>query len=134
MRIYVFLDLYPSLYKPYFDTQLEQFLADGHEVEIFAFGCHRNEPVEAKVVALGLDRATRYLPSTLHTIPQYLLRCLNGFGGSPLARLSSLVRIFDSNRSFKENLLYLVRAALLPIEEPDVCLVHNLTKIGRAHV
>lgn len=127
MRIYVFLDLYPSLYKPYFDTQLEQFLADGHEVEIFAFGCHRNEPVEAKVVALGLDRATRYLPSTLRTIPQYLLRCLFGFSSRPFARLLSLTRIFDGNRSNKENLLCLVRAVLLPIEAPDVCLVHNLT-------
>lgn len=131
MIIYAFLEHYPSPYKPYFDTQFEQFLRDGHTLRIFAFG-QWSGPIAAKVGALGLDRATSYLPSTLHTLPRFLGAAVRGAARNPLSRLRGCARAYTRAVPVKLNVSAAVRSALLPVEAPDLCLVHNL--ITQGHV
>ncbi len=129
MTIYAFLEHYPSPDKMYFDTQFEQFVRDGHELRIFAFGQWDGQ-IASKVYELGLDRATRYLPSTLHTIPRFAGASARNLIRHPFARLSGAVRVLSDRPSAKQTLSNVVRSTLLPVEPPDLCLVHNLITQG----
>lgn len=125
MIIYAFLEHYPSPYKPYFDTQFEQFLRDGHTLRIYAFG-RWSGPIAAKVGTLGLDRATSYLPERLRAIPRFVGPMLWRVLTAPVARVRGCVRALRSPQSLKQRLLAAVRSILLPRDPPDLCLVHNL--------
>jgi glycosyltransferase involved in cell wall biosynthesis len=125
MLIYAFLEHYPSPYKPYFDTQFEQFLRDGHELRTFSYGHSPGAPSE-KVRRLGLDRLTTYLPTLLSQVPRYLPAMLGRFLRNPVGVLRNGWRAASHSSGLKQKFLSAVRASLLPAKAPDICLVHNL--------
>lgn len=125
MLIYAFLEHYPSPYKPYFDSQFEQFLRDGHELRNFAFEISPG-PIPDKVRALGLDRATSYLPSRLSAVPRFTGRLLASFLSAPITHLRHAWRVMRHSSGPKQAVLGALRAVLLPAKAPDLCLVHNL--------
>lgn len=125
MRIYVFVEHYPNTYKPYYDAQLAQFLQDGHQVRVFAFGKfdrHRN----GKVVEYGLDRRTTYCPSTLRTLAPFALALPLGFLRRPRAAASAAAAGATGDQSLKLRFLDAARALRLPPEPPDLCLIQSL--------
>lgn len=126
MLIYVFTEIYPSLYKPYFDTQFEQFLKDGHSLRIFSL---RAQGVDYgdKVKELGLERLTKHTPGTMRTIPMFLSTVLVNLARNPLRRINVVYRMRDNDLSLKQYLMQVMRMMVLPFDQPDLCLVHNLT-------
>ena len=80
MLIYAFLEHYPSPYKPYFDSQFEQFLRDGHELRNFAFEISPG-PIPDKVRALGADHVILYRSQDVAAE----VRALTGGKGVPVA-------------------------------------------------
>jgi colanic acid/amylovoran/stewartan biosynthesis glycosyltransferase WcaL/AmsK/CpsK len=126
MLIYVFTENYPSQYKPYFDTQFEQFLKDGHSLRIFSLSAQGVDFSE-KVKKLKLEQLTRHVPSTMHTVPRYWLLILTSLLRNPFLRSSAAVHIYDEDLSIKQYFMQVMRMMLLPLEKPDLCLVHNLT-------
>jgi colanic acid/amylovoran biosynthesis glycosyltransferase len=125
MLIYAFLEHYPSPYKPYFDAQFEQFLRDGHRLRNFAFEVSPG-PLPDKVRALGLDRATSYLPARLSAVPRFVGRLIANFFASPVMHVRRGWRVMRHSSGPKQALLGAMRGALLPDQAPDLCLVHNL--------
>jgi glycosyltransferase involved in cell wall biosynthesis len=125
MLIYAFLEHYPSPYKPYFDTQFEQFLRDGHELRNFSYGQSPGASSE-KVRRLGLDRLTTYLPTLLSQVPGYLPAILGNFVRHPIGVLRNCWRAASNSSGLKQKFLSAIRASLLPGKAPDICLVHNL--------
>ncbi|HEY3448712.1 MAG TPA: glycosyltransferase family 4 protein [Myxococcales bacterium] len=125
MRIHVFAEHYPNPYKPYYDTQLSQFLEDGHDVSVFTFGKH-DATRNALIDRWGLDRRTTYLPWTLRDLPSWLPRLAHDLLRGPGAPMRSVSAARDDRLPLKRVLLDAVRALALPEQEPDVCLVHNL--------
>jgi len=125
MKIYAFTENYPSPYKPYHDTQFEQFIKDGHSLRLFAFDRHEGElnPVARE---LGFDKKVVNLPATLKSLPAavgpIVARCLS----SPLATSRRALVAATSRASVKQRVMHAVRAASLPDESPDLCIVHNL--------
>lgn len=125
MLIYIFTDYYPSNVKPYFDTQFEQFVKDGHQIRIFANSSQGDE-LEDKVRVLGLDKMTSHTPSTIKTILPFWGAISGALIKNPFQRISGIFRIITKTASIKQNFLYCMRAMMLPLEKPDLCLVHNL--------
>lgn len=126
LMIYVFLEHYPNPYKPYFDTQFAHFTRLGHEVAIFAGGKYI-DTVNDDVRRYDLDRKTSYCPTTLKTLPLFVGKILTRCLFSPRVSLRRISAVYDSSRSWKENLLRVARALLLPARTPDLCLIHNLS-------
>lgn len=126
MLIFVFTEIYPSQYKPYFDTQFEQFLKDGHSLKIFssrAQGINFSD----KVKLLKLDKYTSHTPSTLRALSKTWVPILTNLLRNPLQRINAAIRIYNKELSFKQYFMQAMRMLSLPLEEPDLCLVHNLT-------
>jgi colanic acid/amylovoran biosynthesis glycosyltransferase len=125
MRIYAFTQYYPSTFKPYFDTQFAQLVRDGHELTVFAHGRQGGE-VNEPVARYGLEARIRRYPTTLHTglafLPQAAGRTLLDPGGA----LRS-VRAMDGGKQLNRRLMNTLRMLTLPREQPDLCLVHDLT-------
>jgi glycosyltransferase involved in cell wall biosynthesis len=125
MLIYAFLEHYPSPYKPYFDSQFEQFLRDGHALRNFSFGLAPGPPSE-KVRKHGLDRLTSYLPTLLGQMPGFLPAMLRNFLKDPVGVFRNCWRAARNSSGLKHIFLSVMRASLLPAKAPDICLVHNL--------
>lgn len=125
MLIYAFLEHYPSPYKPYFDTQFEQFLRDGHELRNFSYG-HSPGAASEKVRRLGLDRLTTYLPTLLGQMPRFLPAILGNFLRHPIGAFRNSWRAASNSSGVKQKFLSAIRASFLPAKAPDICLVHNL--------
>jgi glycosyltransferase involved in cell wall biosynthesis len=125
VRIYVFTEHYPNTFKPYFDTQFAEFLQQGHEVRVFAFGRFK-AVINPRVRTLGLVKRTRYCPLTLRHLPAFGLSLLGGLCDSPRQRGRNALKAWDPDEGPRRNLLDLSRSLLLPVEPPDLCLVHNL--------
>ncbi len=125
MKIYIFNEHYPSPFKPYFTTQFEQFLKDKHKLRIFALGHHPGQ-IESKVINLGLDKITSYLPTTLHSLPRFFYKSIISFLRNPEKRIPAALKVTVPNLSFKRNITNIIRMLQLPLSPPDLCLVHNL--------
>ncbi len=125
MLIYAFLEHYPSPYKPYFDSQFEQFLRDGHELRNFSYGVAPGSFSE-KVRKHGLDKLTSYLPTLLSQMPGFLPAMLRNFLRHPFAVLRNCWRAARCSSGVKQVFVSMMRASLLPAKAPDICLVHNL--------
>ncbi len=125
MRIHVFAEHFPNTYKPYYDAQLAQWIDEGHEVRVFAFG-RFDRARNAQVDALGLDRLTTYCPSTLRTLPASLPALLGDVARRPATVGRAIHAAWDERLPVKLRLLDLARSVRLPDEPPDLCLVHNL--------
>ena len=125
MKLLAVAEHFPSPYKPYHYTQFEQFLSDGHSLDIYAFGRHDGGTGAAGEPGEFVHR-THYLPGTLRDIPGLLGGLAWQVCTQPLRTIRRAARGFGFKVSMKERLMNLVRAALLPSAAPDVCLVHNL--------
>ncbi|MFZ5622623.1 MAG: glycosyltransferase family 4 protein [Pseudomonadota bacterium] len=126
MRIYTITERYPSPYKSYFDTQFEQFLADGHSLRIYAAD-KQGGTLEEKVRRLGLDRMTQYFPSTQKALPKCMGRMAVNFLKNPIWRLRAAGRVWSRRIGAKDGIMNIARMLILPEESPDLCLVHNLS-------
>lgn len=126
MLIYVITEYYPSLYKPYFDTQFAQFLEDGHSVRVFALGGGDGAQLQEKVVRWNLDQLTAHLPGGRRSLPRFVAPVVRHMIAAPRARLSALRRAIRSRPPGVRKAMDAARLLLLPSEPPDICLVHNL--------
>jgi glycosyltransferase involved in cell wall biosynthesis len=130
MLIYAFTELYPSPYKSYFDTQFEELLRQGHRLRVVALG-RQSGTLERKVVELGLDRLTSYVPSTLRGVQPVAAALVGTALGHPLRTLRAIRGASGSGSGIKERFLDACRAALMPPEPPDLLLVHTLAALRR---
>lgn len=125
MLIYLFAEHYPNPYTPYFDTQFAHFLKMGHEILIFAGG-QFTSVIHDDVRRFSLDERTAYLPTTLKTMPAFISSLLWRWFRAPWLSARRGYAAWDRGRSWRENLMRAARAILLPLQGPDVCIVHNL--------
>jgi glycosyltransferase involved in cell wall biosynthesis len=125
LKLLAIAEHFPSPYKPYHFVQFERFLKDGHELQIYAFGQHEGG-VGTGGDDAGFVRNTRYLPATMRDVPKFARELLCVFLRNPLQSVQRAVRAFAHPGPFKDRWMNLTRAALLPSQAPDVCIVHNL--------
>ncbi len=130
MLIYAFTELYPSPYKSYFDTQFEELLRQGHTLRVFALGRQRGT-LESKVIGLGLDKLTGYVPSTVKDIGPLAGDLLTAPLRRPVAVARAIGRVAGAGSGLKERALDVCRAVLMPAEAPDLLLVHTLAALRR---
>jgi colanic acid/amylovoran biosynthesis glycosyltransferase len=125
MKIFAFAETYPSPYKPYHDTQFEEFVNCGHELRVGSFGSHDGELSPAGQ-RLGLRGHVVTLPSVLRDVlrllPAVLMTCIT----RPMQTLRRVKIALTFPGAFGGRLVRSVRAILLPTGEPDLCIVHNL--------
>lgn len=126
MLIYAITEYYPSLYKPYFDTQFAQLLEDGHDLRIFTLGGGDRSTLEPKVVKWRLDRRTSHLPTGRRSLPAFASRIFAQFAAAPRARLAALQSAIHASPPSVRRITDAARLLTLPLEPPDLCLVHNL--------
>lgn len=122
MKLLTIAEHFPSPYKPYHHTQFEQFVSDGHDLSIYAFGQHEGS-WNADTDPMKLVEGVKYLPSTIRDIRQGLAQLF--LNPSQMA-LKAALRAMRCNGSIKHRILNGVRAILLPKTAPDVVIVHNL--------
>ena len=125
MKIYAFTENYPSPYKPYHDTQFEQFIKDGHSLKLFSFDQHEGD-LNPVVRELELDKLVVNMAATARSIPSAVPAVTGRMLSSPIATLQRIVRAGGTSAAVKHRVLHALRAAVLPDEPPDVCVVHNL--------
>ena len=97
---------------------------------MFALGRQRGS-LEAKVVELGLDKITSYVPSTVRDVGPLAGNLLAAPFRSPITVLRALGRAGGSGAGLKERALDVCRAALMPSAAPDLLLVHTLAALRR---
>lgn len=129
MRIYVFIERYPNPYKPYIDAQLVEFLRLGHEVEVFAGGAYRGT-VHQEVLTHRLEEKTKYYPETLKDLPKYILTILFHLVRRPAAMTSRIRRCVKKDAPLKSRLMAIARMLVIPVQSPDICLIHNLSTVA----
>ncbi|MGC4120162.1 MAG: glycosyltransferase [Myxococcales bacterium] len=125
MRIYVFAEHFPNTYKPYYDAQLADWMDQGHEVRVFAFGKF-DRTRNARIDELQLDRRTTYCPSTLRTLPGSATGLLWDLVLRPGSVGRAIHAAWEDDLPAKLKLLDAARSVRLPDEPPELCLVHNL--------
>ncbi|HEY3448659.1 MAG TPA: glycosyltransferase family 4 protein [Myxococcales bacterium] len=125
MRIYVFAEHFPNTYKPYYDAQLADWIDEGHELRVFAFGKF-DRTRNATVDELALDRKTTYCPSTLRSLPSSAPGLLAELASRPGTIGRAIHATWHGDLPAKLRLLDAARSVRLPDESPDLCLIHNL--------
>jgi glycosyltransferase involved in cell wall biosynthesis len=130
LRIYVVAEQYPSLYKPYFDTQFAEFLRAGHDLTVFALGTGDRTRSGHGPYEL-LHDSTAYLPTGRGSLPRFSQRILSRLLTAPRARLGALRRAREARPSRIDTLTDAARLLSLPAVAPDFCLVHNLLAARR---
>lgn len=128
MKILAIAEHFPSPYKPYHNTQFEEFVAAGHELTVAAFDRHAGPP-GAPEQSAPFVRNTRYLPGTLRDLPRFLPALLSRALRHPFASIKQAARAMKYPDSLKRRLLNAWRAVLLPSSAPDFCIVHNLRAV-----
>lgn len=124
MRIYCFVEHYPSPYKSYFDTQFGEFLRVGHDLQVIAEGAHG--PWERFHTERSLDTRTRYISRTqrgIAALPASSL--LNALSPSGL-HAGRFVRYLSQRPAGVRSIVHAVIGLLVPRAEPDLCLFHGL--------
>lgn len=119
-RLLVFVGHYPSPYKPYYDTQLVEFVRAGYDVRIVA-APPLDPVVHEKVIEHGLLGRTRYYPvdgasATLPMAARLLTR--------PIAATRFMAR--RRGASLRRRAGDTLRMLALPRSQPDAVLVHEL--------
>lgn len=125
MHIFVFTEHFPNPFKPYLNTQFEQFLNDNHKLSIFAMSSYW-DPLDPKITELGLDLLIHYLPTTTSSLPAFFAGSTKALLRNPFMRVSAALRLINPSVAFKRNLIFFFRMLQLPLSSPDLCLVHNL--------
>lgn len=124
--IYVFTQHYPATYKPYFDTQFAQFLRDGHDVRVFA-NARLGKMLNGTVSHFRLHERTRYWPGVLRQVPRHLFSVVRAGVLHPGEAARRIRMAAALGPSPKNALISATRMLQLPLEPPDLCLVHDLT-------
>jgi colanic acid/amylovoran biosynthesis glycosyltransferase len=130
MRIYDFLEFYPNPYKPSIDTEIVELLRVGHDVTVLAEGAYLSTLHDA-FVEHGLASRTRYYPATLRNLRAHGGRALKALLTRPASQLPRARTVLDGSLPAKANLLAVARTMLLPVDEPDLCYVHNIITASR---
>lgn len=125
MVIYIFAEHYPNPYKPQFDTEFAYFLRQGHDIKIFVSG-QFTTTVHPRVRKYDLDKKTFLFPTTLKTLPRFLVPLLRRLAFSPKMSLQRICDIYSPDVTIKKNFLRAARALLLPEQRPDLCYIHNI--------
>lgn len=128
MKILAIAEHFPSPYKPYHNTQFEEFVAAGHDLTVAAFDRHAGPPGAPEETA-PFVRNTRYLPSTLRDLPRFAPKLLGQALRHPIASLCLAWRAMKYPDVPKRRLMNACRAMLLPGVAPDFCIVHNLRAV-----
>lgn len=125
MKIYAYVDHYPSLYKPYYDTHFGNLLESGHELRIFSLPTLSHNASES-YYEHGLDERTgRYNPDDLRRLPLFTRAVLRRLISHPRRSLRLWKRLRSYDLSLRERGKHFVRAATLPLRSPDLNLVHG---------
>lgn len=128
MRIYAFVEYYPSAYKAYYDTQFADLVRKGHDLQIFAIGC-LDSMVDGKVAEYRLNQRTRYFyPDDLRSMPRFLPQLVAALTKAPHIRAPLAARMFagQKGRGWSRNSLKaFARMLTLPSEPPELCLVNS---------
>lgn len=125
MHIFVFNEHFPSPFKPYLNTQFEQFLNDNHKLSIFAMNSFW-DPIDPRITELGLDHLIRYLPTTISSLPAFILNSTKALLSNPIRRIKAAIKLMSPSLTIRRNLINTFRMLQLPLSSPDLCLVHNL--------
>lgn len=128
MKIYAFVEHYPSAYKAYYDTQFAELVRKGNDLYIFAIG-RLDLILDGKVTEYRLHQRTRYFyPDDLRSMPTLMPQLLRSLAERPRLRVRSAVRLLHSARAPRgaKNLVKAVaRMLTLPNDPPDLCLVNS---------
>lgn len=128
MKIYAFVEYYPSAYKAYYDTLFADLVRKGHDLHIFAIGC-LDSIVDDKVTEYALNRRTRYFcADDLRSIPRFLPQIMAAFAKAPHVRASIALRALATGEGWsgaKNAAKAVARILTLPSEPPDFCLVNS---------
>jgi hypothetical protein len=130
MLIYAFAEVFPSPYKPYHDTQFEQFIADGHELVVCAFESHAGELSEDGKNVLARASMVR-LPSVLRDVARLGFNLAGKLTTHPLNSMRRAKAIFAADDKLNRAVVRTARAWLLPVKSPELCIVHNLIAQSR---
>jgi hypothetical protein len=117
-RIYAFAEYFPDPFKPYFDTQFAHWVADGHDLTVFAFGSW-GDAGHPPIEAFGLVERTTYLPVG----PTAVWRAARRLGRAvwrSSSRLAAAAAAADG--SLRRRLLRIVQGMLLPAFRPTCVL------------
>lgn len=126
MRIYIFVPHYPSLFKPYYDNQFSDLVAQGHEVHVFALGT-LDSAVNEKVAEYRLaERTTRYYPDDLRSLPAFAPRLVRSALAVPGERIRAGRRVAAASANWRSRVKSLARMLTLPADAPDLCMVHGV--------
>lgn len=121
---------YPSVFKPYFDTQLAVMAEAGVDVIPIAFRPGPG-PWSDLCLAEGLDQRVRFLADDLATLRTSLARTVSGLISRPFVHLPRLARASGAAGPLRRRLGFLVRGAGLPPVQPDALFVNNLETLVR---
>lgn len=130
MLIYIFAEHYPNPYKPQFDTEFAFLLRQGHEIKIFVSGRYLST-VHERVRRYGLDRKTCLLPTTLKSLPAFIVPIVTRILRALFESIRRMRDIFDHHRSWKENVMRAARMLMLPEQSPDLCYIHNIATAAK---
>jgi colanic acid/amylovoran biosynthesis glycosyltransferase len=120
--VFAFAEFYPNPFKPYLDAQFAETIADGHDLFVFAFGSW-GDPGSRVIADYQLERRTRYIPATPRQVARFVAPSLIG----AVRHRSRLLRVtHDEPGSLRDRLVGAAQASLLPLEEPDLCFIHDL--------
>lgn len=125
MRIYAFTSFYPSLYKPYYDAHFADLVARGHDLVILASGS-QGSIVSEKARQNGLVERTRYYISdeirqVAWRAPELVASLVRGGRGAVRVAGAAASEV----RGLRNRVKAAARALLLPLEPPDLCVVHS---------
>lgn len=123
MRIFIFVELYPVPFKPYYDTQFSHFKDAGHDIRIFSGGAHNsvvNEKVQRFDLLADIQRYPRTLRDLPATVPKGVLNALR----DPQLAARAARAAWRSAPSLKRKIVDTVRAWTLIEDVPDLCLIH----------
>lgn len=125
MRIYAFVEYYPNAYKAYYDAQFADLVRRGHDLTVFALGTF-DGVLNDKVREYGLAERTRYIHGyELRTLPRFAMRIAREIVARPAARAKAAATVARGRGSAKSMLKAAARACTLPLEAPDLCMVHS---------
>lgn len=125
MKLLAIAEHFPSPYKVYHYVQFDNFLKEGHELAVYAFGKHEGGMGTSGETGAFVQN-TRYLPNTLRELPRFLRSLLVDFCRNPWRGAQRALRAFGYPAPFKHRCLNAARALMLPANPPDLCIVHNL--------
>ncbi len=120
VRIYAFVQAYPTAFKPYYDTHFADLVRRGYDLSLFA--AHR--PRET-AFQNALPRETRYFGTTsgiLRRIPAAVVGAIRDRERA-FAVASTIVGGIHRR---KLTLGAAARLVSLPLQAPDLCVVHGL--------